>query len=587
MRSVAWMPGCTELTVTPSPATSRATVFRNPVTPARAVFDRIRFGIGWRTATDVIATTRPQPWACIAGTAALHIADDRQQVEVEGGRIRARRGRREVPGGGPPALVTRMSRPPSASVAAATNAAPPCGVADVVRRTRCSRDRSSAAASRTRPSSRPQITTRAPSAASARADPRPSPADPAATAARLPCSPEIHGAGRYRPAGRALRHRRRATTLPMQFHDGRPTTTSGSTPSPMPTRTPTGTTTHDEPDSNPTLVRTESCDLCIVGGGYTGLWTAIIAKERDPSRDVVLIDAHEVGSAASGRNGGFMESSLTHGVANGQERFPDELADARGARPREPRTRSKRRSSATASTATTSAPASSTWRPRPTRQLPRRAARRLRPAAPARPARRVPRRRRTCSAMVHSPTYTGGLWRKDRAAIVDPARLAWGLKAAAESLGVRIYEDTKATALERDGVGVLDHDAARTGAGRPGRPRPPTPSRRCCAGSGTTSRRSTTTCSVTEPLTAGAARRRSAGRAARACPTSRTSSTTTGSPTDNRILWGGYDAVYFFGGKVALRARAAPGDVGQARPRTSSRPSRSSRASSSPTPGAG
>ena len=63
----------------------------------------------------------------------------------------------------------------------------------------------------------------------------------------------------------------------------------------------------------------------MVGGGYNGLWTAIIAKERDPSRDVILIDAHEVGSAASGRNGGFMESSLTHGVANGQERFPDEL----------------------------------------------------------------------------------------------------------------------------------------------------------------------------------------------------------------------------------------------------------------------
>ena len=36
----------------------------------------------------------------------------------------------------------------------------------------------------------------------------------------------------------------------------------------------------DEPETNPTLVRTESCDLCVVGGGYTGLWTAIIAKER-------------------------------------------------------------------------------------------------------------------------------------------------------------------------------------------------------------------------------------------------------------------------------------------------------------------
>ena len=56
------------------------------------------------------------------------------------------------------------------------------------------------------------------------------------------------------------------------------------------------------PDTNSTLVRNESCDLCVVGGGYTGLWTAIIAKERDPSRDVVLIEAHAIGNAASGRN---------------------------------------------------------------------------------------------------------------------------------------------------------------------------------------------------------------------------------------------------------------------------------------------
>src|SRR5262245_44118842 len=81
----------------------------------------------------------------------------------------------------------------------------------------------------------------------------------------------------------------------------------------------------DEPDSNPTLVRAESCDLCVVGGGYTGLWTAIIAKERDPSRDVVLIDAAEVGSAASGRNGGFKESTLTHVVANRQLGYPGEI----------------------------------------------------------------------------------------------------------------------------------------------------------------------------------------------------------------------------------------------------------------------
>ena len=79
----------------------------------------------------------------------------------------------------------------------------------------------------------------------------------------------------------------------------------------------------DEPESNPMLVHDERCDLCVVGGGYTGLWTAVVAKERDPSRDVVLIEAHEIASAASGRNGGFMDSSLTHGIANAQERDAD------------------------------------------------------------------------------------------------------------------------------------------------------------------------------------------------------------------------------------------------------------------------
>ena len=47
----------------------------------------------------------------------------------------------------------------------------------------------------------------------------------------------------------------------------------------------------DEPDSNPTLVRTETCDLCIVGGGYTGLWTALRLKELEPSLDVTIVEA--------------------------------------------------------------------------------------------------------------------------------------------------------------------------------------------------------------------------------------------------------------------------------------------------------
>ena len=85
MRAVAWMPGSTEFTVTPSPATSRASVFRNPVAPARAVFDRMRPAMGWRTAIDVMATTRPQCRSCIAGTAALHMATTDSRLRSRAG----------------------------------------------------------------------------------------------------------------------------------------------------------------------------------------------------------------------------------------------------------------------------------------------------------------------------------------------------------------------------------------------------------------------------------------------------------------------------------------------------------------------
>lgn len=45
-------------------------------------------------------------------------------------------------------------------------------------------------------------------------------------------------------------------------------------------------------------------DVCIVGGGYTGLWTAILLKEQNPQLDVVVVEADICGAGASGRNGG-------------------------------------------------------------------------------------------------------------------------------------------------------------------------------------------------------------------------------------------------------------------------------------------
>ena len=76
----------------------------------------------------------------------------------------------------------------------------------------------------------------------------------------------------------------------------------------------------------PPLAGDEVCDLAVVGAGFTGLWAALLAKERDPGADVVVLEAGEVAGQASGRNGGICVGSLTHGVSAAAEAFPDEEA---------------------------------------------------------------------------------------------------------------------------------------------------------------------------------------------------------------------------------------------------------------------
>src|SRR3990172_12980362 len=61
-------------------------------------------------------------------------------------------------------------------------------------------------------------------------------------------------------------------------------------------------------EAAPRLEGDEQADVCIVGGGYSGLWTAIRLKEHDPSLDVVLVEADVCGGGPSGRNGGFVLS---------------------------------------------------------------------------------------------------------------------------------------------------------------------------------------------------------------------------------------------------------------------------------------
>ena len=58
----------------------------------------------------------------------------------------------------------------------------------------------------------------------------------------------------------------------------------------------------------PALAGDVKADVCIVGGGYVGLWTALELRERDPGIDVVVVEADVCGGGASGRNGGFVLS---------------------------------------------------------------------------------------------------------------------------------------------------------------------------------------------------------------------------------------------------------------------------------------
>ena len=51
-------------------------------------------------------------------------------------------------------------------------------------------------------------------------------------------------------------------------------------------------------------------DVCIIGAGYTGLWTAYYLKRQAPQLNVAVIDANIAGYGASGRNGGWLMGNL-------------------------------------------------------------------------------------------------------------------------------------------------------------------------------------------------------------------------------------------------------------------------------------
>ncbi|MFJ6195288.1 NAD(P)/FAD-dependent oxidoreductase [Micromonospora sp. NPDC092111] len=224
----------------------------------------------------------------------------------------------------------------------------------------------------------------------------------------------------------------------------------------------------ERPDPLPPLHGTHTADLLVVGGGYSGLWAALLAKRAAPQRDVLLVEAGTCGWAASGRNGGFCAASLTHGLANGVDRFPEEIADLERL--------GRENLDAIAATVAEydidcdfarTGELAVAVAPYQLAGL----------AEDAELGRRYGHDVRLLDAdevraEVDSPTYLGGLWDRDRVALLDPARLAWGLRRACLAEGVRIHEHTRVTGLRRDGAALradtLGHAASRPAGSGPG-----------------------------------------------------------------------------------------------------------------------
>jgi glycine/D-amino acid oxidase-like deaminating enzyme len=309
------------------------------------------------------------------------------------------------------------------------------------------------------------------------------------------------------------------------------------------------------PAARPALAGRISAELAIVGGGFTGLWTALQAKEADPGRDVVLLEGRQIAWAGSGRNGGFCSASLVHGLANGQDRFPAELAtlERLGGQNLDEIEKTVARYGIDCDFARTGelAVATQPWQLdglRETAQL---------AAALGKDARLLDAAQ--AQAELASPTYLGGLWDVTGCATLDPARLARGLRQACLEAGVKIFEHTPVRTLAEEpgpaggltlatpgGLVSAGQVALATGAFSP------------------LLRRLRyylipvyDYVLVTEPLTAGQLAsigwrgRQGVGDSANQFHYYRLT-------RDNRILWGGYDAIYYYGSKITAAQDQRP-----------------------------
>jgi putative aminophosphonate oxidoreductase len=184
-------------------------------------------------------------------------------------------------------------------------------------------------------------------------------------------------------------------------------------------------------------------DVCIVGGGYTGLWTAL--ELAHAGADVVLLEAGVCGGGASGRNGGFVLSwwskfgtlKKLFGVDEGLRlaRAAAESVHAIGAFCTEHGIDAHYRGEGWLWAATNEAQVGA-WEP-VVAALAASGEEPFQPLSPGEVAERA-----------GSDRYIAGVWEAS-GATVQPAALALGLRRVARERGVRVHEGSPVTAIER------------------------------------------------------------------------------------------------------------------------------------------
>ncbi len=193
-------------------------------------------------------------------------------------------------------------------------------------------------------------------------------------------------------------------------------------------------------------------DVVVIGGGFTGLWTALALTDTDPTIDVVVLEAETVAYGASGRNGGFCEASLTHGLANGLRHFPDELErlEAEGITNLHGLVAFTRAHGIDCDLEETGT-LSLADQPHQVDEF-----RAWVDEAAEHGETLEFLDRAAVQDEVHSPIWQAGLYRPPgRDILVDPAALCRGLARVARERGVRIHEGTRVTRLGRQAGGVV------------------------------------------------------------------------------------------------------------------------------------